>query len=186
MNASGLEEPADSRATVRHGDAADARAVAELHALSWRTAYREFVPAEALGDGLAEERGQIWELRLTVDYGEPAATPELLVAELDGEVAGFAYLVPEPDGRVLLDNLHVRPGLTGGGIGHALLTAAREHLAERHPEAELYLEVLCANTRAIAFYEREGGRRTGRQEGVFPGGFVLPEYVYSWPAHATS
>ncbi|KJS56932.1 GNAT family N-acetyltransferase [Streptomyces rubellomurinus] len=166
---------------VRSGGPADARAVAELHALSWRTAYRDFVPAAALGDGLAEERGELWELRLTADYGGPESTPELLIAERDGEPVGFAYLVPEPDGRVLLDNLHVRPGLTGGGIGRALLAAARAHLAERHPAAELYLEVLRANTRAIAFYEREGGVRAGEQDGVFPGGFVLPEYVYAWP-----
>ncbi|WP_078911084.1 GNAT family N-acetyltransferase [Streptomyces sp. NRRL WC-3742] len=179
MNAS---DPA--RITVRHGDAADAHRVAELHALSWRTAYRDFVPAEALGDGLAEERGAIWELRLTADYGEPAATPELLIAEHDGETVGFAYLVPEPDGRVLLDNLHVHPHHTGAGIGHTLLTAARSHVTEHHPEAELYLEVLCANTRAIAFYEREGGHRTAHQQGVFPGGFTLPEYVYTWPPHS--
>ncbi|MGA5818616.1 GNAT family N-acetyltransferase [Kitasatospora sp. NPDC094028] len=166
---------------VRRGGPADAGAVAELHATSWRTAYRDLVPAAALGDGLADERHQLWELRLTVDYGGPEWTPELLIAERDGETVGFAYLVPEWDGRVLLDNLHVRPGLTGGGIGHALFAAARAHVAERHPAAELYLEVLRANTRAIAFYEREGGVRTGEQDGVFPGGFVLPEYVYAWP-----
>ncbi|MER7750729.1 GNAT family N-acetyltransferase [Kitasatospora sp. NPDC097643] len=170
--------------TIRRGGAQDATAVADLHAHSWRTAYRGIVPEEALGDGLAAQRREIWELRLTVDYGGPAHTPELLIAEQAGETVGFVYLVPQEDGRVLLDNLHVRPGRTGGGIGHALFAAARAHVAERHPGAELYLEVLRDNTRAIAFYEREGGRRTRAQEGVFPGGFVLPEYVYSWPAEA--
>ncbi|MFE2108539.1 GNAT family N-acetyltransferase [Kitasatospora sp. NPDC059463] len=167
---------------IRQGSARDAGAVAELHADSWRTAYAGIVPDEALGDGLAAERREIWELRLAADYGGPETTPELLIAERDGAVVGFAYLVPHWDGRILLDNLHVRPGLTGGGIGRELLDAARTHTARRHPGTDLYLEVLQANTRAVAFYEREGAHRTRVGEGEFPGGHLLPEYEYTWPA----
>ncbi|MFC5667979.1 GNAT family N-acetyltransferase [Kitasatospora misakiensis] len=168
--------------TIRRGTAPDAEAVATLHAASWRTAYAGIVPDGALGDGLADERREIWELRLTVDYGGPESTPELLIAERAGDTVGFAYLVPQPDGRVLLDNLHVRPGLTGAGIGGDLLDASRAHVARRHPGAALYLEVLQANTRAVAFYERAGGLRTDARHGVFPGGHTLPEYEYTWPA----
>lgn len=167
---------------IRTGTAADARAVAALHTTSWLTAYAGFVPAEALGDGLAEERRELWELRLTADYGEPDNTPVLLVAERAGGLDGFAYLIPQPDGRVLLDNLHVRPGLTGGGIGSRLLAACREYCGER----TLCLEVLHANTRAIAFYERAGAVRTDDRIGWFPGGYPLPEYEYSFvtpPVH---
>ncbi|MFF7457566.1 GNAT family N-acetyltransferase [Kitasatospora sp. NPDC008115] len=167
---------------IRHGTARDAGAVAELHSASWRTAYAGLVPDEALGDGLAAERREIWELRLAADYGGPETTPELLIAERDGDVVGFAYVVPHWDGRILLDNLHVRPGLTGGGIGRELVDAARRHTARRHPGTDLYLEVLQANTRAVAFYEREGAHRTDAREGVFPGGHTLPEYEYTWPA----
>ncbi|GAA1394107.1 GNAT family N-acetyltransferase [Kitasatospora putterlickiae] len=167
---------------IRQGTARDAEAVADLHAASWRTAYAGIVPDEALGDGLAAQRREIWELRLAADYGGPETTPELLVAEQGAELVGFAYLVPHWDGRILLDNLHVRPGLTGGGIGRRLLDAARVHTARRHPGTDLYLEVLQANTRAVAFYEREGAHRTAVREGEFPGGHVLPEYEYTWPA----
>ncbi|MFJ8626565.1 GNAT family N-acetyltransferase [Kitasatospora sp. NPDC093550] len=173
-------------ATIRRGGVRDAESVAGLHAHSWRTAYRGIVPEEALGDGMAAQRRELWALRLDADYGEPENTPELLIAELDGGTAGFVYLVPQSDGRVLIDNLHVRPGLTGGGIGRALVAAARAHVAERHPGAELFLEVLRDNTRAIAFYEREGAVRVRAQEGVFPGGFLLPEYVYAWPGGSVS
>ncbi|KQV18771.1 MULTISPECIES: N-acetyltransferase [unclassified Kitasatospora] len=163
---------------IRPGTAADAPAVAALHSASWLSAYTGMVPAEALGDGLAEERRELWELRLSVDYGEPANTPLLLLAGRGGELDGFAYLVPQPDGRVLLDNLHVRPGLTGGGIGARLLAECRANC----PDRVLYLEVLQANTRAIAFYERAGGVRTDDRIGWFPGGYPLPEYEYSFPA----
>ncbi|MER7849667.1 GNAT family N-acetyltransferase [Kitasatospora sp. NPDC096077] len=174
------------RTIIRHGGAQDAVPVADLHTDSWSTSYRGMVPDEALGDGLAAQRRELWELRLTVDYGTPENTPVLLIAERSGETVGFVYLVPQPDGGVLVDNLHVRPGLTGGGIGRELLAAARAEVAERHPGAELRLEVLRANTRAIAFYEREGGVRIRAQEGVFPGGHLLPEYVYAWPAQSGS
>ncbi|WP_405012672.1 GNAT family N-acetyltransferase [Kitasatospora sp. NBC_01539] len=163
---------------IRAGGAADAPAVAALHARSWRTAYAGLVPDEALGDGLAAEREEIWAIRLTADYGDPASTPTLLVAEDPDGPVGFAYLVPEPDGRVLLDNLHVSPGRTGGGIGSRLLRAALDRAAP----AVLRLEVLCDNRRAVAFYEREGGLRTDERTGHFPGGYELPEYEYSWPA----
>ncbi|MEV7603494.1 GNAT family N-acetyltransferase [Kitasatospora sp. NPDC089797] len=174
------------RTIIRHGGAPDAVDIADLHTDSWTTSYRGIVPDEALGDGLAAQRRELWELRLAVDYGTPENTPVLLVAERAGERVGFVYLVPQPDGGVLVDNLHVRPGLTGGGIGRELLAAARAEVAERHPGAELRLEVLRANTRAIAFYEREGGVRIRVQAGVFPGGHLLPEYVYAWPAKSTS
>lgn len=165
---------------IRTGSEEDAEAVATLHAESWRTAYAGIVPPEALGDGLLHERRELWEIRLTVDYGEPANTPLLLIAESAGELYGFAYLIPQPDGRVLLDNLHVRPGHTGGGIGRLLLHEA----IARTPDSPLYLEVLVDNTRAVAFYEREGGLRTDHRDCVFPAGFTLPEYEYTWPPAA--
>lgn len=175
------DSPDPVAVSIREGGAADAAAVARLHAESWRTAYAGIVPAAALGDGLAEQRGELWELRLTVDYGEPAATPGLLLAErADGDLVGFGYLVPEPDGRVLLDNLHVRPGLTGAGIGAMLLGAARAWTARTHPGAPLYLEVLRDNRRAVAFYERCGGERTREGWTDFPGAGELPEYEYTW------
>ncbi|MFH9353460.1 GNAT family N-acetyltransferase [Kitasatospora sp. NPDC017646] len=174
------------RITIRHGGERDAVRIADLHTESWCASYRGIVPDEALGDGLAAQRRELWELRLAVDYGTPENTPVLLIAEGAGEPAGFVYLVPQPDGSVLVDNLHVRPDLTGGGIGRELLAAARAEVAVRYPGAELYLEVLSANTRAIAFYEREGGVRIRAQEGVFPGGYLLPEYVYAWPAELGS
>ncbi|GAA2137573.1 GNAT family N-acetyltransferase [Kitasatospora kazusensis] len=161
---------------IRTGTAADAQAVAALYTQSRRSAYAGILPAGLLGDGTAAEQPELWEIRLTADYGEPADTPVLLVAEAAGELYGFAYVVPEPDGRVLLDNLHVRPGHTGAGLGRRLLRAA---LAVA-PHSPLHLDVLAANTRAVAFYEREGGLRTDEHSCVFANGYTLPEYEYTW------
>lgn len=74
------------------------------------------------------------------------ADREVWVAERDGEVAGYLVLDPE-----WLDSLYVRPGLTGHGIGAALLDLAKG----LRPEG-FGLWVFETNDRAQAFYRRHG------------------------------
>jgi len=74
------------------------------------------------------------------------ANGQVIVAELDGEVAGFAALVGGE-----LDGLFVEPDLWGGGIGRALINAAA-HEARRKG---LTLTVI-ANPGARRFYESCG------------------------------
>ncbi|MFJ8437913.1 GNAT family N-acetyltransferase [Kitasatospora griseola] len=161
-------------ATLREGGAPDAAAVAALLTASRRSAYAGLVPDAALAADGAQQ--MLWELRLGADYGPPADTPTLLLAEdPDGTLAAFAYLVP--DGPVVrLEQLHVRPDRTGHGLGARLLRAA----LARHPDRPVRLDVLAANRRAIAFYERHGGRRVGCGTATFPDGTTLPEYEYGW------
>ncbi|MGY3677532.1 N-acetyltransferase family protein [Streptomyces sp. TE33382] len=167
---------------IRTGGPADAAMVAGLHTHSWRSAYAGIVPAEALSDGLAVQHQEQWTARLSAESGLGADAAALLIAESgrSSEFLGFGYVLPQADGRVLLDNLHVAPGHTGAGIGAALLREARAWVARNHPRAPLYLEVLAENHRAITFYERAGGVRTDTRSGLFPGGGELPEYEYTW------
>ena len=169
----------DQEITVRAGSAADAAAVAALYTAGRRAAYAGLLPPELLGEEMAAAQAELWAIRLTVDYGDPAATPVLLIAEAAGRPVGFAYVVPEPDGRALLDSLYVHPARTGSGIGRLLLAAARDR-----GDGPLRLEVLAGNTRAVAFYEREGGRRTAESTAHFSAGHTLPTYEYTWPLTA--
>ncbi|BAJ29307.1 GNAT family N-acetyltransferase [Kitasatospora setae] len=166
---------------LREGGVADAAAVAALYVASRRTAYAGLVPAPVLAAEGAEQE-LLWTLRLDADYGTPADTPVLLLAEDAGRAGspaggllGFAYLVPD-GGLVRLEHLHVRPGRTGGGIGGLLLRAALDRAAG----TPVRLEVLAANRRAVAFYERHGARRLGGGTARFPDGTELPEYAYGW------
>lgn len=111
--------------------------------------------------------------------GRPAPGAAAVTA---ARLGGFAYLVPQEDGRILLDNLHVRPGLTGTGLGRRLLRRAFAWAASEHPGRPVYLEVLRDNARATAFYSRQGGRPTGERTERFPAGFELAEIEYSWTA----
>jgi GNAT superfamily N-acetyltransferase len=74
------------------------------------------------------------------------ANGQVIVAEIDGEIAGFAAVVGGE-----LDGLFVEPDLWGGGVGRALVDAATYEARSRG----LALKVI-ANPRARRFYEHCG------------------------------
>ncbi|MCM6772300.1 GNAT family N-acetyltransferase [Nocardia sp. CDC159] len=161
---------------IRPGTHRDAESVAALHTRSWRTAYVGIMPDEYLNGPLLEDRLALWRDRLAGDRSDG----QLFVLDGAAELLGFVYLLPRFDGRILLDNLHVRPDVKRGGIGGRLLRHGLAWAATTHPGRPVYLEVLRANTPAITFYERHGGRRTGERVAHFPQGFALPELEYTW------
>lgn len=79
------------------------------------------------------------------------ANGQVIVAELDGQIVGFAAVVGGE-----LDGLFVEPDLWGRGIGRALADAAT-HEARRRG---LTLKVI-ANPRARRFYEHCGFKAEG-------------------------
>lgn len=162
---------------IRSGSRTDVAAVAALHTASWRSAYAGIMPARYLDGPLYEERLGIWGRRL----GAPTPGAALFLAEDESGVIGFVYLMPCSDGRILLDNLHVRPSGKRLGTGSLLFRRALDWVRAEHPGRTLYLEVLEENTPAIAFYERRGGVRTDRRVAHFDQGFELIELEYAWP-----
>lgn len=56
----------------------------------------------------------------------------------------------------VLETLVVEAGARGAGIGQALVSAARGHLAQHGVEV-MRISVLAGNDAALRFYEREGG-----------------------------
>ncbi|MGW1297993.1 N-acetyltransferase family protein [Streptomyces sp. NPDC002533] len=169
---------------IRAGSRDDAGQIAALHADSWRTAYAGIMPDSYLSGPLDAEKLALWEARTTEPGTEPGPATGLFVAVDGRDVIGFAYTTLRSDGRLLLDNLHARPGRTGSGIGGRLLRHTLAWAAAEHRGRDVYLEVLRANTRAIAFYERHGATRTDERICRFDEGFSLPEVEYSWTAEA--
>lgn len=170
----------------RPGGAADAAAVAALHADSWQRHYRG-----AYADGfLDHEAGPycaaMWAGRLE----RPRPDAITLVAEQDGLLAGLAYTIlgADPGRGALLDNLHVRHGLKRRGIGTRLLALTRQELLGRAPESGLYLHVLVQNAAAQAFYAARGGTCVGRGDVTPPGEGAgrlngRPQFlIFAWPS----
>ncbi|MGW6495628.1 N-acetyltransferase family protein [Nonomuraea angiospora] len=166
---------------LRTGAPRDADLVAALHTESWQTAYAGIMPASFLDGPLLEDRKALWAARLA--SSEPTTVENashLLLAEQDDALLGFTYLIAQPGGRILLDNLHVRPARKRSGIGRLLMSRAFGWAADHHPGKAIYLEVLKDNAPAVAFYERCGGSAARDFWEHLPGGFELPVIEYAW------
>ncbi|WP_051630761.1 GNAT family N-acetyltransferase [Afifella pfennigii] len=135
---------------IRRAEPSDRARVAALQAQSWRDAYRGILPADYLAHRLDADIARHWR---AVEIGDEDI---VLVAEMDGELAGFisVWVRPTP----FVDNLHVRPGLRSKGTGRRLMAEAARRLLEAG-HASVYLWVVAGNEGAIRFYERLGGRR---------------------------
>lgn len=146
---------------IRPAVAADAPALARLQVDNYREAYAGLLPDGYLAAFSYTEQESDWRDLLALENG-----PCLLVAELEGSLAGYVLARVEPleghpyDGEIAA--LHVRSALRGRGIGRALAAAAARRLAERGCRS-LWLSVLEGNQRAIAVYRRLGGQLLGRR-----------------------
>ncbi|MGH6946246.1 MAG: GNAT family N-acetyltransferase [Kiloniellales bacterium] len=139
---------------IRAAGPDEAAAIAALHSESWRSAYRGILPDALLDGPLELERARHWRDVLAGVMADDA----ILVAEQRAALVGFiaVFAKGEPGFGAVIDNLHVRPALKGGGIGRRLLGAAAERFAAAGTTA-LHLWVYDANRPTLAFYEKLGG-----------------------------
>jgi ribosomal protein S18 acetylase RimI-like enzyme len=151
----------------RLADAADAEAIAHLHAESWRRHYRGAYSDSFLDGDVVADRLAVWTERLR----EPDPRACTIVAENDG-LAGFAHVILDADltWGALLDNLHVAEPYKRSGIGSQLLERIAAVVVERAPGSGLWLWVLEQNVEAQAFYEARGARLVERAQAEPPGG----------------
>ena len=171
----------------RLADPADAEAVANLHAESWRRYYRGAYSDAFLDGDVFADRLAVW----TDLLREPNPRRCTILAE-DGSLVGFAHTVfdDDPTWGALLDNLHVADGHKRRGIASRLLALTAEALIARSERTGLYLWVLEQNVDAQAFYEARGGRCVGRGVVSPPGGIASrvtgssAKLRYTWPEPA--
>ena len=162
---------------IRRAKIRDAAGIARVHVESWQAAYKGIIAAEFL-DKLSitqktKER-ELWLMR-------PPPGNVVLVAEVEGEIVGFASCGRERTEHSLytgeLYALYLLPSHQGGGIGRKLVEAtARVLLAQGHQAMLIW--VLTENE-ARGFYERLGGRMVLKKN-ITIGQQVLPEVGYDW------
>lgn len=171
----------------RRAGPADAKAVANLHADSWRRYYRGAYSDDFLDGDVVADRLAVWSDRL----GDPDRRRCTLLAE-DGDLIGFANTVfdDDPTWGALLENLHVADGHRRRGIGSHLLALTAEAAMERPQRTGLYLWVLEQNVDAQAFYQARGGSCVERTRVSPPGGIASrlngspAKLRYAWPEPA--
>ncbi len=157
----------------------DVAAIANLHAESWRIAYRGMLTDDYLDRQIFSERLALWEQR----FGSCAPNQHICVAEIGDQVVGFACTYGDEDARwgSFLDNLHVAPEHKRHGIGKALMRQVAAWSLAAYPACGLYLWVLESNTPAIRFYRKMGGVRSGKGTWRPPDGGSYTKLRYAWP-----
>ena len=164
----------------RSATAADAQAIAALHADSWRRHYRGAYSDEFLDGDVDADRLAVWTERLR---GGVPDNVHAVVVEEGGALIGFAYTILDdnPEWGALLDNLHVRNAQRGTGIGTQLLVHTARGVLDRAPLPMLYLWVLEQNSAAQKFYAARGGTCVGSKTSEPPGGGQITAHRIVWP-----
>jgi len=163
---------------IRTALQSDCAAIAELHASSWRSAYRGALSDEYLAGDVEQDRRQLWESRLT----EPPKHQHVYVAADGDRLIGFACLYGNENAKLgsFLNNIHVSQAAQGRGIGASLLHATAELCTQLYSEVGLYLSVIQSNTKAQAFYTRYGAKNVGTAVWHAPGGTDAPLLRFAW------
>jgi ribosomal protein S18 acetylase RimI-like enzyme len=146
--------------TIRFAQKADAPAIARLHFQTWQETYRGLTPQAAYEVVTEEVRLARWQNMLSDEKGERT----ILVAEADGQLAGFGVAGPASheifQDRAEIKFLYVGSAFKRMGIGRDLLLHLAYHMIKAGYDSA-GLGVVVGNDPAVAFYERMGGRRAG-------------------------
>lgn len=148
--------------TVRLATKEDVHAIATVRIETWRAAYAGLIDQAVLDrmdiDREAARRAELWDQY----HSDPRGAE--FIAEVDGELAGWAVVGPSLDEDLPEDGqiyaIYALPSFWSAGIGHALMTDAETRLREAGFESA-HLWVLEGNERAAAFYERHEWREDG-------------------------
>ncbi len=166
--------------SVRASRVADAPSIAEAHIRSWQAAYRGLLPDEML-DGLdahLPERARRW--GAVIAYHRD----DVLVAEVDGEVVGFARIsrCRDTDHGLLhsvgeVQAIYLKPEAWGLGLGRILMARSEANMVGRG-FTNACLWVLESNLRARRFYEAAGWLPDGSEKAETQPGASLHEVRY--------
>ncbi|MBE1585354.1 GNAT family N-acetyltransferase [Nonomuraea angiospora] len=146
-------------AVIRPAVLADLEAVAEIYAYY---VSHTVITFEQTPPTVAE-----WRLRLDDLAGRGLP---FLVADLDGEVAGYAYAGPwrpKPAYRhTVEDSIYLAPDRTGRGLGGVLLDALLPRCAQAGMRQMIAVIADTGNAASTALHKRFGFAHAGRLNGV--------------------
>lgn len=164
---------------IRPALSTDAAGIARVHVETWRSAYRDLLPADYLQSLRYQDREEMW----TKIIGQPFATKNfvLVLADEQNNIHGFISGGPSreviwgPVGEVYA--IYLSAPLQGQGYGKKLFLAGLEQLALRgFTSAGLWV---LAKSQALSFYTAQGGQAGGEKWETI-GGQKLQERAMIW------
>ncbi|WP_293152430.1 MULTISPECIES: GNAT family N-acetyltransferase [unclassified Microcoleus] len=164
---------------VREAKIADAPAIAQVNVDTWRTAYRNIVPADYLAKLSYEKPENNWQeilsnVKNTGDY--------VCVAENNsGQIVGFAAGGSERTGKYVyrgeLFAIYILEEYQRQGIGQQLVRSVAKKLAELSLNS--MLAWVLGDNSACRFYEFLGGKKVEEQQ-TSRAGVLVKEIAYGW------
>ncbi len=156
----------------------DAASIAELHAESWRNAYRGILPDAYLDGPIIKDRISVWQERLASSQPERQF---ILLAIAGDLLQGFVCVLldEEPQRGACLDNLHVHHDRKRQGLGRQLFARAAQWVATTEPAWPLHLWVFEHNNGAREFYDSLGGAIV-EHSNKHIAGVDVPSVCYLW------
>ena len=158
----------------------DVPQIARVHVDSWRTTYRDVLPKSYLSDLSYDARETMWQGAFGAE-----STTFLVVAEEEGEIAGFAAggaaRRDTPEAKAYggeLYAVYMSEPFQRRGLGRRLVAAVAEELVSRD-YSDMITWVLEDNA-ACRFYERIGGELLGSKT-VEIADMSLRAVAYGWP-----
>lgn len=164
--------------TIRDAKPSDAAELARLHVAVWRETYRKLAPADAFAALDETRRLAFWQDK----FAHPADQQCVLLAEIDGEFAGFT--LASTSGNVEFGELaeikllYVDTQFARQGIGRCLLTEIAQRL-KNSGFTGVGLGVVEENFPAIHFYTALGGKEGGRYTDSGPL-WLSKNVIYAW------
>ncbi|MGI6246186.1 MAG: GNAT family N-acetyltransferase [Pseudochelatococcus sp.] len=162
--------------SIRPARPSDATALAAVHDVSWREAYRGIIPGVALERMIAYRGPGWWQKAVN-------RSRSLIVLDIGDRIAGYASFgasrslsLPQ-QGEI--DELYLDPVFQGLGLGTQLFATARRELAAQRRKG-LVVWALRDNDRAARFYERLGGRAQAH-ETIRVSGISLVRTAFMFP-----
>lgn len=166
-------------AHIREATRTDAPSIARVHIDSWRATYRGIVADHVLDSLDYNVRAEYWQDLLS--NPERKQSSFTLVAEVEGQIAGFADGGQERQNESGFDAelfaIYILPHRLRMGIGRRLLYEIAARMAAAGHRS-LVVRVLASNP-SRQFYERLGARLVHKSQ-IEIGGDTLELIAYGW------
>ncbi|MEU8778104.1 GNAT family N-acetyltransferase [Streptomyces sp. NPDC048606] len=158
---------------IRRATADDGGVLGEIHAAAWERTYAPFFEAEFAARAV-ESRRTRWHDRVV------RATPEILIAELDGRPLALSSYAPSATrpGRAEILSFYNHPDGWGSGVAAALMAETLRRL-RAGGFAQAHLWTLRDTPQSHRFYAKTGFHESGAARACdFGEGNLLPQVEY--------